>query len=278
MKTIREETIEAFKDEMYFNEKSEATVSKYVGIIQRLAEFLEGEEVTKSSILRYRDKLQETLKPQTVNGALSAINAFLEFCGWQEAQVKLLKVQRQAFLDEERELSDAEYRRLLSAAKERGNERLYLLMMVVCGTGIRISELKYITVEAAERGRAEIHMKGKSRVVILQKGLRKKLIQYSKKYSIFQGIIFRTKTGKPIDRSNICHEMKKLCEAAEVEPRKVFPHNLRHLFARTFYAATKNLAHLADVLGHSSIETTRIYVAVSASAHEKILDKMKLVI
>ncbi len=278
MKVIREETIKTFKDEMYFNEKSEATISKYVSIIQRLAEFLDGEEVTKSSILRYRDKLQETLKPQTVNGAVSAINAFLEFCGWKEAQVKLLKVQRQAFLDEERELSDAEYRRLLFAAKEKGNERLYMLMMVVCGTGICISELKYITVEAAEKGRAEIHMKGKSRIVILPKELRKKLLQYAKKYSIYQGHIFRTKTGRAMDRSNICHEMKKLCAAAGVEPRKVFPHNLRHLFARTFYSATKNLAHLADVLGHSRIETTRIYVAVSTSTHERILDRMKLVI
>jgi len=278
MRTIDEEKIRAFKEKMYFNEKSEATVSKYMSIIQRLAEFLDGEEVTKSSILRYREKMQETLKAQTVNGALSAINAFLEFCGWQEAQVKLLKVQRQAFLDEERELSDAEYRRLLSAAKEKGNERLYMLMLVVCGTGIRISELKYITVEAAEKGRAEIRMKGKSRIVILQKELRKRLIKYAKKNFIFHGHIFRTKNGKPMDRSNICHEMKKLCTAAGVEPRKVFPHNLRHLFARTFYATTKNLAHLADVLGHSRIETTRIYVAVSAAAHEKILDKMKLII
>lgn len=237
-----------------------------------------GKELTKPVLLEYREYLQQKCRSQTVNGALSAINAFLDFKGWQECKVKLLKVQRQAFIDETRELSEAEYKRLLHAAQERGNERLYLLMLTVCGTGIRISELVYITVEAANAGRAEIRMKGKSRTIILQKELRKNLIRYAKEKEITSGHIFRTKSGRPLDRSNICHDMKKLCAAAKVNQRKVFPHNLRHLFARTFYAVERNLAHLADILGHSRIETTRIYVAVSAAAHERILNRMKLVI
>lgn len=278
MRTITEQNIRNFETSLYLNEKSKATADKYVREVRRLAAFLEGKELTKSLLLEYREIMQRKNKAQTVNGALSAITAFLNFCGWQECKIKLLKVQRQAFLDESRELSETEYRRLLEAARSQGNERLYLLMMTVCGTGIRISELVYITADAAKNGRAEICMKGKSRTVILQKGLRSKLLKYAKKHNIEKGHIFRTKSGRPMDRSNICHEMKKLCKAAGVDQKKVFPHNLRHLFARTFYAIEKNLAHLADVLGHSRIETTRIYVAVSAATHEQILNRMKLVI
>lgn len=277
-KNITEQELREFENNLYLNEKSRATVNKYVQAVRRLSEFLEDAELTKLRLMEYREYLQNKNKAQTVNGALSAINAFLDFCGWQECKVKLLKVQHQAFLEESRELSETEYKRLLSAALERKNERLYLLMLTVCGTGIRISELVYITVEAARSGRAEIHMKGKNRTIILQKELRNRLMKYAKNQGIESGHIFRTKSGRPLDRSNICHDMKKLCTAARVDPRKVFPHNLRHLFARTFYAVEKNLAHLADVLGHSRIETTRIYVAVSASAHERILNRMKLII
>lgn len=277
-KNITEQELREFENNLYLNEKSRATVNKYVQAVRRLSEFLEDAELTKLRLMEYREYLQNKNKAQTVNGALSAINAFLDFCGWQECKVKLLKVQHQAFLEESRELSETEYKRLLSAALERKNERLYLLMLTVCGTGIRISELVYITVEAARSGRAEIHMKGKNRTIILQKELRNRLMKYAKNQGIESGHIFRTKSGRPLDRSNICHDMKKLCTAARVDPRKVFPHNLRHLFARTFYAVEKNLAHLADVLGHSRIETTRIYVAVSAAAHERILNRMKLII
>ena len=262
MRQITTEMIQAFESHLYFNEKSNATV----------------EELTKTNLLDYREHLQAELQAQTVNGALSAIHAFLDFIGWQECQVKLLKVQQQAFLEESREMSEKEYRRLLAAAQAKGNERLYLVMLTICGTGIRVSELPYITVEAVESGRAQIHMKGKSRTILLQKDLRNRLKRYAKEHGIKSGHIFRTRTGKPLDRSNICHDMKKLCAEARVDPSKVFPHNLRHLFARTFYAIEKNLAHLADILGHSRIETTRIYVAVSATAHERILNKMKLVI
>lgn len=278
MRTISENGIRAFEAQLYLNEKSGATVAKYVRAVRECAAYLQGKELTKPRLLEYRDFLQKKVKVQTVNGELSAISAFLDIMGWRDLKVKLLKIQRQAFLDESRELSEAEYKRLLAAARGRGNERLYLLMQTICGTGIRVSELIYITVEAAAAGRAEISMKGKSRTVILPQKLRRKLLEYAKRRNINSGYIFCTKTGRPLDRSNICHDMKKLCFSAEVDPRKVFPHNLRHLFARTFYAVEKNLAHLADVLGHSRIETTRIYVAVSAATHERILNRMNLVI
>ena len=278
MRKITESAVQAFRDSLFMDEKSRATVSKYIQAVRRLAVFLGGEELTKLRLLEYREHLQSKNKAQTVNGALSAISAFLGFCGWQECRIMLLKVQHQVFALESRELSAAEYKRLLQTAKDRKNKRLYMLMLTLCGTGIRIGELEYITVEAVRRGRAEIRMKGKNRMVILQKELRKKLLKYVKEQGIEGGYIFRTRSGKPMDRSNICHDMKKLCAAANVEPGKVFPHNLRHLFARTFYAIEKNLAHLADVLGHSRIETTRIYVAVSAAIHERTLSRMRLVI
>lgn len=278
MKNITESEIQAFENSLYLNEKSKATVKKYVKAVEKLAEYLEDGEFTRHRLLEYREYLQTKNKAQTVNGALSAINAFLDFCGWQECRVKFLKVQRQAFLQEARELSKKEYERLLNAALAKNKERLYLLMLTAGSTGIRISELAYITAEALKIGRAEICMKGKNRTIILPKELRKKLLKYAGRKGIESGPIFRTKSGRPLDRSNICHDMKKLSEEAKVDASKIFPHNLRHLFARTFYAIEKNLAYLADVLGHSRIETTRIYVAASVSAHEKILDKMKLVI
>lgn len=278
MKKITKSEIQAFESSLYVNEKSKATVKKYVKAVEKLAEFLEGGGFSRHRLLEYRESLQAKHKAQTVNGALSAINAFLDFCGWQECRVKFLKVQRQAFLQEARELSKKEYERLLNAALSKHKERLYLLMLTAGSTGIRISELAYITVEALKAGRAEICMKGKNRTVILPKELRKKLLRYADRQGIESGLVFRTKSGRPLDRSNICHEMKKLGEEAKVDAAKIFPHNLRHLFARTFYAVEKNLAYLADVLGHSRIETTRIYVAAGISAHEKILNKMKLVI
>lgn len=278
MKNITELEIQDFENSLYLNEKSKATVKKYVKAVEKLAEFLEGGEFTRHRLLEYREYLQTKNKAQTVNGALSAINAFLSFCGWQECRVKFLKVQRQAFLQEARELSKKEYECLLNAALAKNKERLYLLMLTAGSTGIRISELAYITVEALKIGRAEICMKGKNRTIILPKELRKKLLKYADRKGIESGPIFRTRSGRPLDRSNICHDMKKLSKEAKVDASKIFPHNLRHLFARTFYAIEKNLAYLADVLGHSRIETTRIYVAASVSAHEKILDKMKLVI
>ncbi len=278
MCTITETDIRDFELQLIVEEKAKATIEKYGTAIRKLMVWLENEELTKQKLLKYREFLLERKMPQTVNGDLSAIHAYLKFKGIEFLKVKFIKVQRQAFLEENKELSEAEYKRLLAAAKEKRNERLYLLMMTLGGTGIRVSELLYITVEAVKHGRAQIHMKGKCRTVLIPQKLCKKLLCYSKRKMIKEGYIFQTKSGRPLDRTNIGHEMKKLCEAAKVLREKVFPHNFRHLFARTFFAIEKNLAHLADVLGHSRVETTRIYVAVSATAHENILKRMKLVI
>ena len=278
MNIITQKDLQNFENALYLDEKAKTTIQKYLRAVQQLSHFLQGEELTKRKLLEFRDHLLHRQKTQTVNGALSAIHAFLDFRGWKALRINLLKVQRQSFLAEDRELSQAEYRRLLMTAKQQRNERLYLLMMTLGGTGIRVGELPFITVKSASIGRADISLKGKKRVIILQKKLRVRLIQFAKKRGIKQGPIFCTQSGNPLDRSNICHEMKRLSQAADVDPRKVFPHNLRHLFARTFFAVEKNLAHLADVLGHSRIETTRIYVAVSATAHERVLSRMHLIL
>ena len=275
---VTRETIKDFENMLYLSEKSRSTVTKYSATLHRLRIYLAGKDITKQRLLEYRELLLQRNRAQTVNGALSAINAYLEFAGLPDCRVKLLKVQRRAFIDEDRELSGDEYRRLLGAAQARGSKRLYLIMLTLCSTGIRISELPFITAEAASTGRAEIRLKGKTRTVLLPRELRSRLKDYCRQQGIRSGCIFRTRSGRPMDRSNICHEMKRLCADAKVDARKVFPHNFRHLFARSFFDIEKNLPHLADVLGHSSIETTRIYVAVSAATHEKTLSRMQLVI
>ena len=275
---ITEADVERFQKEMMENEKAEATIKKYVREAECLKNFLNGSWLTKEILLNYRDRLIKNYQAQTVNGKLSAVNGFLEVIGLPALRLKFFRVQRRAFIDEKRELTEAEYRRLLSAAKAQGNNRMYCLLMTIAGTGIRISELRFITVKAVQKGRAEIRLKGKTRTILLTKELRSRLLKYISQCGISNGCVFRTRSGRPLDRSNVCHDMKKLCRDAAVDPNKVFPHNLRHLFARVFYAVEKNLAHLADVLGHSSIETTRIYVAASAREYEKTLCRMRLII
>lgn len=271
-------SLQRFAAHLCQNEKSKATVVKYLHAVGELARFLGGATITKPRLLEHRDSLQQTCRASTVNGRLSAINAYLDFLGLSAHKVKLLKIQHRAFLDESKELTEAEYKRLLAAAKARGNERLYLLLQTLCSTGIRVGELPSITVEALRNGKAEIRLKGKSRIILLQKELCNRLLWYAKCRGIVRGPVFCTRSGLPLDAANICHDMKKLCTQAGVRQEKVFPHNLRHLFARSFYAVEKNLAHLADILGHSRIETTRIYIAASASTHERVLRKMKLII
>lgn len=280
MKEIRitADNVEKFQKEMLENEKAAATINKYVREAEGLKNFLNGRGLTKEILLEYRDMLIKKYQAQTVNGKLSAVNAFLGAVGASDFRLKFFRVQRRAFIDENRELTETEYRRLLSAAKRQGNNRMYCLLMTIAGTGIRISELRFITVKAVKRGRAEIRLKGKTRLILLTKELRSRLLKYISQCGISDGCVFCTRSGRPLDRSNVCHDMKKLCEDASVDPNKVFPHNLRHLFARAFYAVEKNLAHLADVLGHSSIETTRIYVAASAREYEKTLCRMRLII
>ena len=275
---VSEKTIEQFQAHLIENEKSDATVQKYIREMMKLKKYLAGEPVTKEKLIRYRKSLQEKKRATTINGTLSAINSYLQFMKIPECEMKLLKIQRNSFLNEEKELTEDDYHRLLDAAAVQNKERLYHLILTICGTGIRVSEVRYITVEALKRGKAEINMKGKNRVIILPKKLIQKLRDYIQKKKIVSGPIFCTRTGNVMDRSNICHEMKKLAEFIGVRREKVHPHSLRHLFARQFYAVHKNIAHLADVLGHSSIETTRIYVAVSASEHERTMEVMNLII
>jgi len=276
-RSITRKSINAYKQYLLMAEKAHATITKYINEVERLSEYLEHNALNKCALLEYRETLAENFSSRTVNTKLAAINGYLAFIGADEYKVHLLKVQRKAFIAENRELSAAEYKRLVNAADASGNDRLSLVMQTICATGIRISELRYITTDAIEKHHTEIRLKGKSRTVLIPNKLCKKLAEYAARQRIDTGAVFRTKGGKPLDRANVCHDMKRLCNAAHVERSKVFPHNLRHLFARAFYSIEKNLSHLADVLGHSSIETTRIYVAASSRQYERMLDKMKLI-
>ena len=215
--------------------------------------------------------------PATINSMLSAVNALFRFLGRENCKIRFLRVQRKAFREQSRELTRAEYQRLLDTAAEQGQERLGLLMETICATGIRVSEVRYITVEAAQRGRAEINLKGKIRTILLPAKLCRKLLKYARKQKTASGEIFLTKSGKPVSRRQIWREMKMLCEKAGVESSKVFPHNLRHLFAATFYKVCRDIVKLADILGHSSINTTRIYLMTTGTEHARQLEKLGLV-
>lgn len=267
-----------FENNLIMNEKSLATIKKYIKEIRNFLDFLDGGDITKTRVMQYRTALQPEYRAQTINVKLSAVNAFLDFIGRPECRVRFIKVQKKSFVEEEKELREEEYKTLLLSARERGKIRLYHILLTLCSTGIRISELKYITADAVRQGRAEIDMKGKHRVILLPNELKNKLKEYMDQKNIRTGSVFITRNGKPVDRSNIFHEMKRLSAYAGVKPKKVYPHNLRHLFARSFYAVEKNLSHLADILGHSSIETTRIYIASSYRNFDRILDSMQLII
>lgn len=259
MKTITEKGVKRFELYLYEEEKSDNTIEKYMRDIRFFREWLGGREVDKSVVLEYKKDLCEKYAPKSVNSILSSLNALFIFLDWHELKVKTLKIQRQIFADKGKELTKAEYERLLTAAKSRKNERLYYLMQTIGSTGIRISELKHITCEAVASGQAIINCKGKLRKVFLPKQLCKMLKDYIKDCKIKGGPVFVSKSGKPLDRSNIWKMLKSLCEDANVSKAKVFPHNFRHLFARTFYSLQKDIVRLADILGHSSINTTRIY-------------------
>ena len=234
--------------------------------------------ITKHETLTLVLRVPTSHAPATVNSILAAVNGFFRFMGWKDIAVKLLKIQKALFCDERRELTRAEYARLVSAAQKVGNERLSLVMQTICATGTRVSELRFITVEAVTTGRAEICNKGKRRTVFLPGRLRRLLRKYLQKQKKTAGAVFTTRTGRPLDRSNIWRDMKALCESADVEPGKVFPLNLRHLFARTYYSLEKDLSRLADILGHSSVNTTRIYTMESGGVHQRQLERMGLII
>ena len=276
---ITTEHIVSFGQFLREDERSAATVEKYLREVRLFAVFLDGREVTKAAVAQWKATLlAENYNPTTVNGKLSAIDRFLSFMGWEDCRVKHLRLQRRLFRESNRELTKTEYERLLAAADECGKERLSLLMETICATGIRVSEVRYITVETANAGKAEISLKGKIRTILIPRKLCRKLIKYARKNKIASGELFLTRSGRPLSRKQIWAEMKAICEKAGVEPGKVFPHNLRHLFARTFYKVCRDVARLADVLGHSSIETTRIYLISTGVEHAQTLERMQLVL
>lgn len=274
---ITTERIDAYCLSLLADERSAGTISKYRHDLTAFARWLEGRAVTKETAAGWKSHLSHCgYAPRTVNSMLASLNSFCRFAGLP-IKVKFLKIQRQIFRDSAKELTKEEYDRLLAAARESGQERLALIMETLCATGIRVSELRYITVEAAKAGRATITLKGKIRTILLPAKLCRKLVKYAKKQKTASGEIFLTKSGRPITRRQVWYELKRLCKAAGVEPSKVFPHNLRHLFATTFYKACKDIARLADMLGHSSIDTTRIYLTVSGAEQQRQLDRLGLV-
>lgn len=278
-KILTEEMAKAFEKYLRREEKSDNTVKKYLRDMRAFAAYLNGAEVTKETVITFKSKLLgESYSVRSINSMLASLNGLFSFLGWEDCRVKSVKLQRQIYCPEEQELTKAEYIRLVHTAKQKGNERLNLILQTICGTGIRVSELQYITVEAVKNGEATVSLKGKTRSVFLVKELRKKLIRYAAKQNIQSGAVFITRTGKPMNRTNIWREMKGLCKQAGVNPKKVFPHNLRHLFARTFYGIEKDIAKLADILGHSSINTTRIYIISTGSEHRRRMEHMRLII
>lgn len=270
--------IQCYAVHLQEQECAPSTIQKYVHDLTVLLDYLNGQPVTKETLIIWKRELLQRYAPTTVNSILTAVNSFLSFMNWHACTVKLLKIQKSLFCDKSRELTHSEYVRLVAAAQREGNIRLSLVIQTICATGIRVSELKFITVEAVQAGRAEIFNKGKCRTVFLPAKLRKLLRNYFQKQKITTGAVFVTRTGKPLDRSNIWRAMKALCKNAGVDASKVFPHNLRHLFARTYYSLEKDLSRLADILGHSSVDTTRIYTMESGMIHARQLDRMKLVI
>lgn len=274
---ITEETLAAFARQLGEEERSPATLEKYLREVRQFAAFLGGREVTRELAAAWREELSARQSPATVNGKLTALDRLLASLGWEDCRVKHLRVQRQLFRDSARELSREEYARLVETARRLGRGRLSLLMETICATGIRVSEVRYTTAEAVREGRTEIALKGKIRTILLPGKLCRKLEKYARQKKITSGELFLTRSGRPMSRKQIWAEMKGVCRAAGVAPSKVFPHNLRHLFARCFYRVSRDVAKLADVLGHSSIETTRIYLISTGAEHARTLDQLRLI-
>lgn len=272
----RMRSLEGFRKQLWDEEKSALTIEKYTRDVERFLRWLAGRRMTKGEVLAFKACLLERYAVTSVNSMLSSLNRYLTFCGREDCRVKTVKHQPPVFCSEERELTRAEYERLLRAAG--GDHRLCLLMQTICSTGIRVSEHPFVTVEAARTGRATVRCKGKSRVVLLPRRLCRALIAYARERGIRAGSLFVTRTGKPLDRSRIWAQMKKLCRTAGVLAEKVFPHNLRHLFARTYYAMEKDVVRLADLLGHSSVNTTRIYTVESGAVHRRQIERMPLLL
>ena len=268
-----------YRSYLYDEEKSKATIEKYMRDIMQFYDFMQHDRVISKEILvAYKQSLSDSYKISSIKSMLVALNSLLEFMNLGCFKLKIHKVQRSVCFEEKKELTRNEYKRLLETARKRGNERLYLLLQTICGTGIRVSEHKFITVESLKENQAVIKNKGKVRIIFIPKKLSKILKEYCKIERITNGSIFVTKNGKPLDRSNIWNSMKKLCQEARVSEKKVFPHNLRHLFALTYYQLQKDVVRLADILGHASIETTRIYTMTNTKEYQKSMDRMNLII
>lgn len=278
IRIITAEQVSEFERKLYEDEKSKATVEKYLRDLGRFISYLGANSIDKALVLAYKADLGSTYALTSANSMLAAVNSFMRFVGWDDCCVRQFRIQKTAFCTEEKELNKNEYLALVRAAERKKNDRLSLLIQTICGTGIRVSEVENITVEAVFKGEAVVSCKGKSRRVFIVASLRRKLLQYIKKYRIKSGLVFVTKSGKAMDRSNIWSEMKKLCREAGVSPDKVFPHNLRHLFARTFYGVEKDIVKLADILGHSNINTTRIYTISTGAEHRRKMELMRLIV
>ena len=267
----------AFREHLICGEKSSATIEKYLRDAGSFLAFAGRQNITKNLTVAYKQFLQSReYALRSINSMLASLNSLLDFLGWSDCRVKVLRQQRQIYCPEDKELTKAEYRRLLEAS--RGQEQLNLVLQTICATGIRVSELKYFTVEALRQSEITVRCKNKTRTILVPGKLKKQVLQYARKLGISSGAVFCSRNGNPLDRSNIWAQMKRLCTAAGVNPAKVFPHNLRKLFARTFYAIEKDIAKLADILGHSSIETTRIYIMTTGQEHRRKIERLGLVI
>lgn len=269
--------IRRFSDYLRREEKSNATCEKYIRDVNGFWVFAGDSQVTKELVVAWKKSLMEQgYAVRSINSMLAAVNGFLGFLGWHDCKVRNIRLQHQTYCAEERELTKAEYLRLLEASKK--NEQLNLVLQTICGTGIRVSELRYFTVEAVRHGEVVVNCKSKTRTILVPGKLKKLLLRYARQKHIATGTIFVGRSGKPLDRSNIWRQMKQLCNAAGVRESKVFPHNLRKLFARTFYGIEKDIAKLADILGHSSINTTRIYIMTTGTEHRRKIERLGLVI
>ena len=275
---IQETAICRFGRELFEQERAKKTIERYQHQLRTFAQWTEGRTVTKELTVRYKQWLMERYSPASVNVTLASLNGFFKFMGWQECRVRPVRVQRRHYAEPSRELSREEYYRLLKIARQKGNMRLFHLLETICSTGIRVSELRFITVQAVKRGRADICNKGKYRTILLPRKLCEKLQEYCRERGIWQGSVFVTRSGRPIDRTNVWAMMKALCTQAHVDAKKVFPHNLRNLFARCFYQKQRDLEHLATLLGHSSINTTRIYTRTSGEEHLRQIERLGLLL
>lgn len=277
MKNNTFDIIAILEEKMKKEEKSKATINKYVRDVRTFLRFMgEDAEVTKERVISYKNYLAEKYEISSANSMIAAVNYYLRMIGRSDCAVKAFKVQKAAFRLQEREMTKEEYYRLLDTAKEKGDIRLYMVMQTICATGIRISELPFISVQALHTRRAVVSLKGKTRTVILPQELCRELKCYVRERKIRNGSVFVTRGVNAMDRSNILHAMKRLCDSAGVEKSKVFPHNLRHLFAVTYYRMEKDVCHLADILGHSNINTTRIYTMISCEEQEEQLSGLGL--